>query len=175
MPLTQENLRAISKGHNKQAGPRTHKSSRSNPKIERNPHNGIQTLKSTDKNHEAEAASSKRSHSRTGRIKPLCSAASDPGLDSEYVSQRSDMNSSNPGRRSSIASSMSRYSDTSSLDRSRDSFHVNVGHHDVHVRYGSGRTNSATSSDDGNETLVHGKIKKAKERSRSKRTAGMVV
>ncbi|KAF7915818.1 uncharacterized protein EAE98_009308 [Botrytis deweyae] len=48
MPLTQENLSAGSEGHNSQAGPRTHKSSRSNPELKRNHRNGVQIMKSTD-------------------------------------------------------------------------------------------------------------------------------
>ncbi|TGO62197.1 hypothetical protein BCON_0021g00090 [Botryotinia convoluta] len=86
MPLTQENLSAVSEGHNSQAGPRTHKSSRSNPDLERNHHNGVQVMKFTDGNSEVEAAPSKKSHLRTGRVIPLYTAESDPGLDPRITS-----------------------------------------------------------------------------------------
>ncbi|TGO27443.1 hypothetical protein BPAE_0042g00560 [Botrytis paeoniae] len=175
MPLTQENLSAVSEGHNSQAGPRTHRSSRLNPDLERNHHNGVQIMKCTDGNSEVKAAPSKRSHSRTRRVIPLYTAESDPGLDPEFASQRSDVSSSNPGRRLSIASSTSRSSDTSSLSRSGGRLNLNVTGRNFHVLDGSGRTHPAPSSDGDNKTLLHIKITKSKKRFRLNRTAGMVV
>ncbi|KAF5878698.1 uncharacterized protein Bfra_000865 [Botrytis fragariae] len=175
MQLNQENLSALSEGHNSQAGPRTHRSSRSTSGLERNHHNGVQIMKSTDGTSEVKAAPSKRSHSRTGRVIPLYTAESDPGLDPEFASQRSDMSSSNPGRRSLIAPSTSRSSDTSSLSRSGGKLNLNVTGRNFHVLDGSGRTHPAPSSDGDNETLLHIKITKPKKRSRTKHTAGMVV
>ncbi|KAF7906024.1 hypothetical protein EAF00_000303 [Botryotinia globosa] len=175
MQLTQENLSAHSEGHNSQAGPRTDRSSRSNPNLERDHHNGVQIMKSTDGNSEVKAVPSKRSHSITPRVVPLYSAKSDPGVDPESASRRSDMSSSNSGRRSSIASLTPRPSGPSSLSRSKDSFHLNVGYHDINVRYGSGRKHPASSSDDDKETIVNIIVKGPRYPSKSKRTAGMVA
>ncbi|KAF7958443.1 hypothetical protein EAE96_001991 [Botrytis aclada] len=172
MPPTQENLSAVSKGHNSQAGPRTHKSSHSNPDIERN---GVRLMKSTDGDTAVKVAPCKKSNSRAPRVISLYSAGSDPGLDPDFASQRSDVSSSNSGGRSSTASSISRSSDTGSLSRSKNSFHLNVGRHNVNVRYGSGRTHPAPSSDDDKETIFNIKIKESKRRSRPNRTAGIVV
>ncbi|TGO69407.1 hypothetical protein BOTNAR_0011g00230 [Botryotinia narcissicola] len=167
MPLTQENLSAHSEGHNSQAGPLTHRSSRSNPDLERNHHNSVQIMKSTDGNNEVKAAPSKRSHSSKPRVVFLYSAKSDPGVDPESASRRSDMSSSNSGRRSSIASLNPRPSGPSSLSRSKDSFHLNVRHHDVNVSYGSSRKHPASSSDDDKETIVNIKLKGPKYPSKS--------
>ncbi|TGO34929.1 hypothetical protein BHYA_0176g00100 [Botrytis hyacinthi] len=175
MQLTQENLSALSEGHNSQAGPRTHRTSRSNPDLERNHHNGVQIMKSTDGNSEVKAAPGKRSHSRTGRVIPLYSAESDPGVDPGFASRRCDVSSSNSGRRSSISSLTSISSGTSSLSKSKDSFHLNVGHHDVRVRYGSSRKHPASSSNDDKETIVNINVRGSKYPPKPKRTAGMVV
>ncbi|KAF7879041.1 hypothetical protein EAF04_000241 [Stromatinia cepivora] len=186
-PLTLENLSVVSGGHKTQVGPRSHKSRRSGPDIERIHHKGVQVVDSTDKNSDIPAPSTKKPHSKGAKVASLYGEDSDPGSKQRFAPPWHDMNfghtsslssdypaSSDSGLGSSVAPSTSRFFHASSSFKPKARLDLNVGGRDIHVLHGPGRTHKA-SSDDGYETEYNIKVRKPKKQPGSNHTAAMAV
>ncbi|TEY76464.1 hypothetical protein BOTCAL_0058g00110 [Botryotinia calthae] len=151
MPLTEENLSAVSERYNSQVGSQTHRRRR-----------------------EVEATLSRKSRLKVGGVITLHGAESDPGVESRYPSPRSHTRSissdsytlSDSGTRSSTTSttsSLSRSSYTSSRSRSKDTLNLDIAGREVHMLFGPGRTHPPPASDD-DETVYNIKVRERKKR-----------
>ncbi|ESZ97493.1 hypothetical protein SBOR_2182 [Sclerotinia borealis F-4128] len=185
-PLTLENLNVVSGGPKTQIGPRTERSKRPGPDIERIHHHGVQTMSPTDGNSDIEAPPTKKPHARGARSIPFYGEDADPGTKPRFPSPWCDMNfahkpspssgyppSSDSRLGPSVASSTSKSSHASSSSKLKARFNLSVFDRDIHVLHGPGRTHDKSASGDGYETEFNIKVRRPKKQPQPAHTTGV--